>query len=73
MRGHVAGGHDAQVIADKSGHPLILEDAGVLAENRTGSRVFDVGLDGHHAFATALVENLVNQLEYIEVIGMGKA
>jgi len=72
VRRHVAGGHDAQVVADEGGHLRILENAGVLAEDRTGVGILDVGLDGHHALAATLVENLVEQLENFQVVGMGK-
>jgi hypothetical protein len=42
MRGHVAGGHDAQVIADERGHALIFQHRRVLGEDRAGGGVFDV-------------------------------
>lgn len=64
VRGHVAGGHDAQVVADERGHALIGEHRRVLGEDRTGGGVFDVGLDGHHAFTTALVEDLVHRAQH---------
>ena len=70
--GHVARGHDAQVIADKRGHALIFKDSGVFGEDRAGGRVFNVALDGHHAFATTFVENLVNQAQHFKIKSVGE-
>ncbi len=73
VRRHVAGGHDAQVVTDIGGHPLVLQHAGVLAEDGTGRGVLDVRLDRHHPFAPALVEDLVEHAQHLEVVGLGKA
>ena len=72
MGRHVAGGHDAQVIADERRHPLILEDGGILAEDGAGSGLLDVRLDGHHAFAAALVEYFVMQPQHFQIEGLGE-
>ncbi|MET3715617.1 hypothetical protein ABMD26_001865 [Pseudomonas sp. PvP001] len=73
VRRHVARRHDAQVIADERDHLLVLEDGGVLGEDRAGGDVFDVGLDGHHALATTLVENLEQQAQHFQIVGMAEA
>ncbi|MNJ14504.1 hypothetical protein D3C77_87300 [compost metagenome] len=73
VRCHVAGGHDAQVIADVRSHALIAQHRRVLGKNRTGSGVFDIGFDRHHAFAPTLVENLVDQPQHFYIEGVGKA
>ncbi|MNH28650.1 hypothetical protein D3C79_888350 [compost metagenome] len=73
MRSHVAGGHDAQVVADERSHAFITEHSGVLGKNRAGGGVFDIGFNRHHAFAPALVEDLVDQPEHLDIEGMGKA
>ncbi|MNR03602.1 hypothetical protein D3C85_1195040 [compost metagenome] len=70
VRRHVAGRHDAQVIADERGHALVLEYRRVLREDRTRSGIFDVAFDGHHAFAAALVEDLVDQAQHFKVEGV---
>src|SRR5690606_10000503 len=70
---HVAAGHDAQVVTDERCHLRILEDGRILAEYRAGLGLLEIGLDGHHALAAALVEDLVEQLEHFQIKGMGEA
>ncbi|MNH05935.1 hypothetical protein D3C79_652870 [compost metagenome] len=72
VRGHVAGGHDAQVVTDERGHAFITQYRRILGENRAGSGVFDIGFDRHHAFATGFVENLVDQAQHLDIEGVGK-
>ncbi|MCY1517311.1 hypothetical protein D9M68_519860 [compost metagenome] len=70
---HVAGGHDAQVIANVGRHPLILEEARILAEDGAGGGVLDIGLDGHHPLAAALVEDFVEQAQNVQVESLVEA
>src|SRR5207253_2830107 len=72
MGGHVAGGHDAQVITDVRGHALIFEHGRVLGEDRAGGCIFNVAFNRHHAFATALVEDLVDQAQHLQIEGVSE-
>src|SRR5690606_36414588 len=68
-----AGGHDAQVVADERRHAFILENGRVLGKDRALPRLLDVRLDGHHALAATLVEDLVEQPEYVQIEGLAVA
>lgn len=52
---------------------LILENGGVLGEDRTFLGLFDIRLDGHHPFAATLVEDFIEQSQHVEVEGFVEA
>src|SRR5690606_36915957 len=56
-----------------SSHPLILQHAGILAEQWAGGRILEIGLDGHHALAAALVEYRIEQAEHFQIVGLSEA